>query len=390
MAAASDKARFFLEQSIPELKEYERKNIFSAEEISSIARKRSDFEHKINARGSTPSDYARYAEFEINVDALRRKRVKRLGIKSTAHSGKRRIFFVFDRGTRKHPGDVDLWLQAIDFARKQKAYKKLQELFANVLRLHPRKSDLWIYAAQFAIDENGDMTEARSYMQRGLRFCKSSRAMWLEYGRLEMSHIAKIQARREVLGIADSQRGQTTNVAEDENVMRLPRLTAMDVNPEGEGEENDNAALQNLESTPALSGDIPIAIFDAAMAHFRDPSFGLDFFHMVLEYDDLSACRRIATHVETELMKDTPQNWHSQVCHILLPIVSVQTDAPEFPAAFRQFLLRLKEARTGTSSAELVTWVKDWLQKLMETPNLDEGIKTVGYSVLSSMEGSGE
>lgn len=89
-------------------------------------------------------------------------------------------------------------------------------------------------------------------------------------------------------------------------------------------------------------------------------------------------------------MKDTPQNWHSQVCHILLPIVSVQTDAPEFPAAFRQFLLRLKEARTGTSSAELVTWVKDWLQKLMETPNLDEGIKTVGYSVLSSMEGSGE
>jgi hypothetical protein len=30
MAGASDKARFFLEQSIPELKEYERKKIFSS------------------------------------------------------------------------------------------------------------------------------------------------------------------------------------------------------------------------------------------------------------------------------------------------------------------------------------------------------------------------
>lgn len=29
MAAATDKARFFLEQSVPELKEYEKKKIFS-------------------------------------------------------------------------------------------------------------------------------------------------------------------------------------------------------------------------------------------------------------------------------------------------------------------------------------------------------------------------
>lgn len=29
MSAATDKARFFLEQSVPELKEYERKNIFN-------------------------------------------------------------------------------------------------------------------------------------------------------------------------------------------------------------------------------------------------------------------------------------------------------------------------------------------------------------------------
>lgn len=387
MAAASDKARFFLEQSVPELKEYERKGIFSADEITSIARKRSDFEHKINARGSTPADYARYAEFEINVEALRRKRIKRLGVKSTTHNGKRRIFFVFDRGTRKHPGDVDLWLQAIEFARKEKAYKKLQQIFTNVLRLHPRKSDLWIYAAEFAMDENGDMTEARSYMQRGLRFCKSSRTMWLEYARLEMSYIAKLQARREILGIAAGQAPRSTeSVEEDENVLQLPKLTAMDVNPDSEGDEINNAALQNLDTTPAMSGAIPIAIFDAAMAHFQDPAFATDFFGMVTEYENLRACRRIADHIEATLMKDYAQDWHSQLCHVQLPVVSIPTDSPAFVSAFREVLKRLKTAKEETDTTEFVVSAKSWLQRLLDTPDLDPAIKTVGDAVLASLE----
>src|SRR5277367_1229970 len=120
MAGASDKARFYLEQFVPELKEYEKKEIFTKvvtlfpkgvskltyvqEEITSIARKRSDFEHKLNGRGSHPSDYARYAEYEMNLDTLRRKRVKRLGVKVTAHTGQRRIYFILDRATRKFHG----------------------------------------------------------------------------------------------------------------------------------------------------------------------------------------------------------------------------------------------------------------------------------------------
>ncbi|KIX06819.1 uncharacterized protein Z518_04795 [Rhinocladiella mackenziei CBS 650.93] len=386
MAAASDKARYFLEQCVPELKEFERKNVFSPDEISSIVRKRSDLEHKINARGSTPTDYARYAEFEINLDALRRKRAKRLGIKSTTHNGKRRIFFVFDRGTRKHPGDVGLWMQAIEFARKQKAYKKLQEMFTNVLRLHPTKSDLWIYAAQFAMEENGDMTEARSYMRRGLRFCKGSRAMWLEYARLEMTYIAKIHARRQILGITNSKPDQGEKADEDENLMRLPNLTATDISPDLAGNGVDRSALQNLESTSAMSSAIPMAIFDAAMVQFRDPTFGFDFFNMVLEYDELSACRQILKHVEAKLMEDNPQSWCSQACHIQLPLVSLAPSSPAFPPAFRQALVHLKEARVKTNDPEILSWARSWLRRLVQNPDSDPGIQKVGQSVLRSLD----
>ncbi|KIW89049.1 uncharacterized protein Z519_10534 [Cladophialophora bantiana CBS 173.52] len=387
MAAASDKARFFLEQSVPELKEYERKGVFSADEITSIARKRSDFEHKINARGSTSADFARYAEFEINVDALRRKRVKRLGIKSTAHNGKRRIFFVFERGTRKHPGDVGLWMEAIDFARKQKAYKKLEEMLTQVLRLHPTKPDLWIHAAQYALEENGDITEARSYMQRGLRFCKGSRAMWLEYARLEMSYITKIHLRRELLGITIRKSDQPRHAKgrdDDEDLLRLPRLTALDVGLNAE-DEVATSALQNLESTPAMSGAIPVAIFDAGMAQFLDPKFGLDFFKMLLDYDDTPTCRKIADHVAVLLMREYPQSWCSQACHIQLPLVSIPHSSPTFPPALRDMLARLKDARKKTNSLELIAWVKGLLEELAQTSDLDPAIRTVADSVVKSL-----
>ena len=86
---ASDKARFYLEQQVPELQEYERKQIFTRDEITAIAKKRSDFEHILNARGSKAGDYVRYATYEMNLDTLRKKRCKRLGVKATAHSGQR-------------------------------------------------------------------------------------------------------------------------------------------------------------------------------------------------------------------------------------------------------------------------------------------------------------
>jgi U3 small nucleolar RNA-associated protein 6 len=371
MAAASDKARFFLEQSVPELKEYEKKGIFTAQEISSIARKRSDFEHKINARGSTPTDFARYAEFEINVDALRKKRVKRLGIKSSTHNGKRRIFFVFDRGLRKHSGDVGLWMEAIEYAKRQKAYKKVQEMFAQVLRLHPTKADLWISAAQYAIEENGDMTEGRSYLQRGLRFCKRSRQMWLEYGRLEMLYIAKVQARRDILGISY-------------DAGPVSQITAADINPEV-GEESESLTLRSLKETPVLAGAIPIAIFDAATAELDALKFALDFFTMLQDFGQVPAARIVAEHVESSLMRDHPQSWCSHVCHIQLPIFGISTTDPEFVAAFRQSLKRLSEARNTLKGSGYEDWVAKWLERLVASADLDEAIKTVAQSVLSGL-----
>jgi U3 small nucleolar RNA-associated protein 6 len=380
MAAASDKARFFLEQSVPELKELERKKIFLPEEISKIARQRSDFEHKINARGSTASDYVRYAQFEMNVDALRKKRVKRLGVKGTTQTGPRRIFFVFDRGTKKHPGDIGIWLEYIDYAKKQQAHKKLSSIFTNVLRLHPTRPELWINAAQFAMEENGDMTEARGYMQRGLRFNKNKRSLWLQYLRLEMSYIAKIQARREILGLTIPQ-------DEDHNSDAPIALTPEDVAPTTSTYQADTKALQVIAETPVRSGAIPVAIFEAATRNFdNDAELSREVLYLLGDYLHLRATSAVLRRLKEHVSDQDSRHWIAVACEVWLPVAGLDPSSAEFPSAFKSSLKTvLNYQKTGSHRPDFPVWVKRWLDTVLETEDLDPAIAKVTSSVAQSL-----
>jgi U3 small nucleolar RNA-associated protein 6 len=385
MAAASDKARFYLEQSVPELKEFERKKIFSAEEISKIARQRSDFEHKINARGSTSADYVRYAEFEMNVDALRKKRVKRLGIKSTTYNGQRRIFFVLDRGTRRHPADISLWLQSLEYARKQQAHKKVTQVLTNVLRLHPTRPELWIYAAQFAMEENGDMTEARGYIQRGLRFNKNRKALWLQYIRLEMSHIAKLQARRDILGISQP------TVAEEatEQESDAAALTADDVIPDEEEIDpaSDCEALAKMNSVLPASGAIVNAIYDAAELQFdNDPDFSVDTLAVLEDYSQLAATSHVLRHIRDHLQQTQNDHWVLRAANIWFPVVGLDPSSAEFPGALRTSLKYLRsDPNIMAKNGPVSVWAKSWLQRILQVDDLDPALEQVVRSIVASL-----
>ncbi|RAK99849.1 snoRNA-binding rRNA-processing protein UTP6 [Aspergillus ibericus CBS 121593] len=387
MSAATDKARFFLEKSVPELKEFERKKIFTKEEITSIIKKRSDFEHKLNARGALPIDFVRYAQYEMNLDILRRKRVKRLGIRSAGHSGQRRIFFILDRATRKFHGDVGLWVQYLEYAKQQKAYKKVSTILTDALRLHPANVDLWLYAAQYSVDEHADMTQSRGYMQRGLRFCKSSKKLWLHYAKLELIYIAKLVARQRILGL-DKPIEAPKPAQEDDmdaDVIALPKITGEDINPDaGEDGGVDEVALENLASTPALTGAIPLAIFDTAMKNFEnDDSFGHEFYDMAEEFDDLPCLRQILQHVVETMQNTKPYSPHTQICYIKFPTAGIRVTSPEFPRAFGASFARLKEYRNNPKVAKEIV---NWLQPLEKTEGLDASLQKAIVATLRNAE----
>ncbi|MCJ1382248.1 U3 snoRNP protein [Xylographa soralifera] len=391
MSGASDKARFYLEQSIPELLELERKKIFTKDEVSSIAKRRSDFEHKLNGRGSVPFDYARYAEYEMNLDALRRKRTKRMGQKNAGYTGQKRISFILDRATRKFHGDIGLWMQYLDYSRKQKAHKKVAQILTSVLRLHPIKPQLWIYAAKYMMEDQGDMTGARSYMQRGLRFCKQSKELWLEYARLELIYIAKITGRREILGL-DSQlyKQATQPVLEDHEAdhIALSRITAEDINPSLSTDDSiDQNVLQNLSKTPVLTGAIPIAIFDAAMDNFKDVSFGERFYNVAIEFNNISCIRQISNHIANALTSLDPASPASISCFIRQPLAGVQTSSSDFPAILGVVLKQLRIKIETHPSLEFLDRSVDWLLSYISGADIDPDIRTVIIATLSRVMG---
>ncbi|KAF2121782.1 hepatocellular carcinoma-associated antigen 66 [Lophiotrema nucula] len=383
MAGPSDKARFYLESTVDELNELERKKIFSREEITSIAKKRSDFEHIINARGSHPSDYVRYIEYEKNLDALRRKRIKRLGVRSTG-SGQRTIFFIFNRATRKFSGDLDLWFMYIEFARKEKAYKKLNEIFTSVVRLHPTNPDVWTYAAKYFMDTQADITNARSYMQRGLRFCKNSEYLWLEYAKLETIYIGKIAGRRKILGL-DSDRTQA--IVEDDgdaDMIALPSITAEDINPSLRKEDGvDEIALHNLASAPVLTGAIPIAVFDSAMKQFKgDAELAEQFFGMFAGFDQLPCLKRILQHILDFLQQKAPEAVHTAICEAGMRLLGLQPTSPDFPSALGDSL-EIIESALGKNSKNNSRLSESAIRQLLpflracDTEMTDPAIETV-------------
>jgi len=72
------------------------------------------------------------------------------------------------------------------------------------LQLHPAASGLWSYAAAWEFEHNSNAAAARTLMQRGLRMCKTSQQLWLEYFRMELMYAHKLRTRRRILGIDDS------------------------------------------------------------------------------------------------------------------------------------------------------------------------------------------
>ncbi|TGZ85177.1 U3 snoRNP protein [Ascodesmis nigricans] len=384
---AAEKARYFLEQSIPELRDYEKRGIFSSTEITSITRKRSDFEHRINAPGCHVADFTRYAQYEMNLEALYRKRVKRLGIKARLHYGSRRIFFVLDRATRKFPGDLGLWIQYIEFAKKEKAASVLAKVFASALKLHPTKPELWIYAAEHALVQNADVTEARSHMQRGLRFNKKSKELWVEYAKLEMVFVAKVFLRRQLLGIDKKPETQSMEDEGDDSI-KLPSISAAELDPElaKKDQSYDLMALENVDSNPALNGALATAIFDQAMREVpNDVDFAMSFFNLFLQFGQLKCTPRLLEHVVKYMLEVAPTNPQALWQAVRLPIIHVEPLDPIYPGRFAMALQNMQEALRKVEKRNDLhdPFVSHFVGVLQAEENLDEALtKALSGSVV--------
>ena len=355
-------------------------------------RKRSDFEHKLNARGSHPSDYAKYAAYEMNLESLWRLRTKRMGVKTTNHSGPRRIFFVLERATRKFHGDIGLWMQYVSFARKQKVNKKVSEILTRMIRLFPTKPEIWIYAASYALEEKADMLEARNLMQRALRFCKKNEEIWIEYGRLEMIYVAKLAARSEILGLGQDE-AAGRQLQDESDFVQLDHISE-DFNASEMKSREEKHRPERRDHMTAKSGAIPLAIFDAAMVDLGNSThFALTYYDMIAEFD-IRTRHGILSHISSTMHTQAPDNIEVLERFVQEPVLGFEPVRVEFPMSLATSLERLEHAietlETPQSRQLFLNHMTAWLREFLETDDLNDDIRIVLQSALRKTQRQSE
>jgi U3 small nucleolar RNA-associated protein 6 len=286
----------------------------------------------------------------------------------------------------------------LEYTRQEKATKKFKSVLTSAIRLHPTKSELWLYAARWALESEADMNGARSYMQRGTRFCTQSRDLWIEYAKLEMIYLAKIAMRRRILGLdvdESVEALENTEAAKDEgfatsaDVIAIPDFNTNTLRPSMiKGVKVDSEAAKDPMTTPALNGAIPLAIFDAARKQpFFCPAAAEDFFDLFASFNQVRCLPKILQHVLDSMMESYPRDPCTCSCYIRQPVLGIEPDSPDFPIAIGSTLDRLKETTaTVKDKAELSKKIKVWFERILSFEDLDPGIQTVVGHTLRRLE----
>lgn len=284
----STKTRHYLEQFIPELDDLVDKGVFTKDEVSNIMKKRTNFEHRLNSRGSSINDYVKYIQYETNVEKLRVKRVHRILQANKTNSISdwsipQRIGFIYQRGTNKFPQDLKFWAMYLNFLKNRgvsTSYKKIHSVYNTLLKLHPNNVDIWISCAKYEYEKHANFKSCRSVFQNGLRFNPDVSKLWFEYIKFELNFITKLINRRKVMNLINEreqeldmlneakERGANDENEEDDdedsNVKTISTGDAMK-DKLNELPEADMNMLGSQETNPALRGDIALTIFDIAM-----------------------------------------------------------------------------------------------------------------------------
>lgn len=295
----SSKARYYLEQCIPEVDDLIEKGLFTKPEVNKIMKKRTDFEHRLASRGSSINDYIRYIDYENNVDKLRSKRVKRLlhGSKKYSlsdYSIHRRIEFIFKRGTQKFPKNLKFWSLYLNYLKSRGnkiSYKKIHTVYNELLRLHPTNAEIWVSCAKYEYERYANFNTCRTVFQNALRFNHDNPQLWIEYFKFELNFVTKLINRRKVMDLINEREQEMDMLNEkNENLLVQDQKTGkiIDDNDSSDDEEGmyrvqapstgdsmkdklhelpevNVSMLGTQQTNPALKGDIALTIYQVAM-----------------------------------------------------------------------------------------------------------------------------
>ncbi|KAI9179686.1 U3 snoRNP protein [Blastocladiella emersonii ATCC 22665] len=385
----ADSVNIIMEAMVPELKDAERKKLFTATEVKMIVDKRRNFEYALRRRGAILADYIKYIDYEWSLEKTRRKRIARFGLKYKTslidHAGVRHLHNLYNRAVSKFPGDVDLWIAYATMAKRCKSYRRISSIYARALQLHPRNASLWILAAAWEFEDQGNAASARKLMQRAVHFNREMRELWIEWFKLECMYVTKIRARAEILdrlnradSEADSDMDEDEDDAKedpavlgddmDEDDLATPALPVPDNNAElsalDESLSKAEASAQDgADADPIVQYAIPRLVYaEAIAAHPADLALRRECLRIaVAAHGAQSVVDAILASIHTDLAPTSADAVVLATAWRVVPGVGgVLPSDPAYPAALHAAITDLDAAVAAAATpAPLVQSLRD-------------------------------
>ena len=161
-------------------------------------------------------------------------------------------------------------------------------------------------------------------------------------------------------------------------------ITADDIEPDTQKgiDDVDDGTLKKLAATPAFTGAIPIAIFDAASKHFNDdPTFAETAFDLCAEFDQSSSTKQILEHILNQLQTAAPDSVEAIICESKMALFKCPADSGDFPSALGTALVTMKKGRSMLETEKIPFFAEKavllFVPYLRSKGELDEDVATV-------------
>ncbi|BGP50153.1 U3 snoRNP protein [Rhodotorula kratochvilovae] len=350
---AASSVQLALERFLPELRDLEQKKVFTRDEISDIVAKRRGFELSLaQGRGTKPSDYLRYIDYERKLERLRKARAARIATASkkslSDHSIPAHITQLHRLAVRRFPESIALWDASIAHALTQSSPLLVSRTLTAAIAMHPTHTPYWVMASQWESDGDrkgmggGNTEGARRLCMRALRFLKGRKGarredgvdgpeelIWREWIRVEVAFVERLRERWAVLGIGKGEseevvrvKGKGDAAAADEDV------DADEIQLPGGGDEED-AALKEAIDEKALSGQE--ALLGGAIVRLVMDNLLKSYSHSIFAYKLLlSILRPLPSPLRLPLLSHV----YASLTANILP------SSPSYPAALHLLATR--------------------------------------------------
>ena len=247
----ADKVQLTLETLVPEMDVLIQKGYFTKKDVKKIMKKRRFHEYQFEKTNVMPLDFFKAIKYEKILNKRMKKQKKNLNIKKNDYYDFhfiRRIIVLYKKCLIKfNKEDENIWMEYFNFLLVNKCNDILNKEIGRCLTLHPTNITFWKIAAYHEYEDNLNFQNARSLLQKCVKFNPINYEAYLEYFTFEIIFAKNYVERKDILSGKMKKENKAEkkkiNIINDINEEKLK----MDIDEENEKDKTENDVKQKEE-----------------------------------------------------------------------------------------------------------------------------------------------